>query len=69
MAGHHHHHHVDPVAGGAHLVIETGRWTEADAIKAEVKDMLKTRFRIGHATLELECAKHACVGAEAIGDG
>lgn len=56
-------------AADAHLVIETGRWTEADAIKAEVKDMLKSRFRIGHATLELESSKYACAGAEAIGDG
>lgn len=56
-------------AADAHLVIETGRWAEADAIKAEVKDMLESRFRIGHATLELESTKHACAGAEAIGDG
>ncbi|MCC0036159.1 MAG: cation transporter [Hoeflea sp.] len=51
----------------AHLVIEAGRWSDADAIKQAVKDALKQEFGIGHTTLELECARHACVGAEVIG--
>ncbi|WP_417415286.1 cation diffusion facilitator family transporter [Hoeflea sp.] len=51
----------------AHLVIESGRWGDADAIKQAVKDRLKQDFGVGHTTLELECSKHACVGAVAIG--
>lgn len=51
----------------AHLVVEPGRWGEADAIKAGAKAMLRERFGVGHVTLELECARHACDGAEAIG--
>ncbi|WP_375588282.1 cation diffusion facilitator family transporter [Hoeflea alexandrii] len=53
----------------AHLVIDSGRWDDADAIKLAVKEKLKADFEIGHTTLELECSKHACVGAEVIGDG
>ncbi|ETW11717.1 cation diffusion facilitator family transporter [Roseivivax marinus] len=44
----------------AHLVIEEGHWPRADAIKAEAKVRLSERFGIGHATLEIECARHAC---------
>lgn len=51
----------------AHLVIEEGRWGEADAIKSRTKAMLKERFGIGHTTLELECAHHACVRPQMIG--
>ncbi|WP_343217518.1 cation diffusion facilitator family transporter [Hoeflea sp.] len=51
----------------AHLVIDAGRWGDADAIKQAVKQRLKQDFGLGHTTLELECARHACVGAEVIG--
>lgn len=51
----------------AHLVIDAGRWSDADAIKQAVKEKLKQEFEVGHTTLELECAKHACVGAKVIG--
>lgn len=51
----------------AHLVIDPGRWGDADAIKQAVKARLKQEFGVGHTTLEMECAKHACVGADAIG--
>lgn len=51
----------------AHLVIDPGRWGDADAIKQAAKARLKQEFGLGHTTLELECAKHACVGAGAIG--
>ena len=51
----------------AHLVIEAGRWSDADAIKQAVKNALKQEFDLGHTTLELECARHACVGAGVIG--
>ena len=53
----------------AHVVIDAGRWGDADAIKRAVKERLKADFEIGHTTLELECSIHACVGAEVIGDG
>lgn len=52
----------------AHLVIEAGRWDDADAIKQAVKDKLNESFGLGHTTLEIECARHACVGAQMIGD-
>lgn len=51
----------------AHLVINAGRWSDADAIKLAVKNALKQKFDLGHTTLELECARHACVGAGVIG--
>ncbi len=44
----------------AHVVVEAGRWSEADAIKARVKARLSERFGISQTTLELECARHAC---------
>jgi len=51
----------------AHVVIEAGRWTEADAIKARVKAAMASRFGIGHTALELECAGHACGDARLFG--
>ena len=51
----------------AHVVIESGRWNEADAIKASVKEKLRADFGLAHTTLELECARHACDGATAYG--
>lgn len=51
------------VALDAHLVIDEGRWSEADAIKAAVKAMLTEEFGLAVTTLELECARHACTGA------
>ncbi|MGX9857639.1 cation diffusion facilitator family transporter (plasmid) [Limimaricola variabilis] len=44
----------------AHVVIDKGRWSEADAIKERIKTALSDRFDIAHTTLELECARHAC---------
>lgn len=44
----------------AHIVIEGGKWDQADSIKASVKDGLMSEFGIAHTTLELECAEHAC---------
>ena len=52
----------------AHLVIDAGRWNDADGIKAAVKTVLQDRFGIGHSTLELECARHACHDAPSCGD-
>ena len=51
----------------AHVVVAPGRWDEADAIKGRIKAVLRDRFAIEHTTLELECARHACNGAEPIG--
>lgn len=53
----------------AHVAVPHGRWGEADAIKARVKRILDERYGIGHVTLEMECAAHACDGASAIGHG
>ncbi|PSK88238.1 cobalt-zinc-cadmium efflux system protein [Limimaricola soesokkakensis] len=53
----------------AHVAVPQGRWGEADAIKARVKRALEERYGIGHVTLEMECAAHACDGASAIGHG
>lgn len=57
------------VAMEAHVVVAEGRWGEADAIKAGIKARLKERFGIGHTTLEMECARHACDDAAEIGPG
>ncbi|WP_306120331.1 MULTISPECIES: cation diffusion facilitator family transporter [unclassified Roseitalea] len=51
----------------AHLAIEPGAWERADAVKAEVKAMLKARYGIEHSTLEMECAQHACTQAQVLG--
>lgn len=51
----------------AHVVIVAGAWDRADAIKAKIKQALRDRFGIGHATLELECARHACTDARLVG--
>ena len=51
----------------AHLVIERGQWDRADAIKSAVKSALAADFDIGHATLEMECAAHACPDPQLIG--
>lgn len=51
----------------AHLVIETGEWNNADAVKDAVKEVLQADFAITHSTLELECSVHACADPETIG--
>lgn len=51
----------------AHLVIDAGRWNNADDVKEVVKSTLKHKFEIAHTTLELECSQHACVDPETIG--
>jgi cobalt-zinc-cadmium efflux system protein len=50
----------------AHVVIVEGQWVHADAIKARIKAVLND-MGIGHSTLELECARHACTGMPLIG--
>ena len=52
----------------AHVVVTAGDWDRADAIKESVRDALRTGFGIGRATLETECARHACDGAALFGD-
>ena len=51
----------------AHVVINEGRWHDADAIKEWIKTVLSDRFDIEHTTLELECARHACNDASEFG--
>ncbi|MFW2543275.1 cation diffusion facilitator family transporter [Primorskyibacter sp. 2E107] len=51
----------------AHLVIETGSWGRADAIKDAVKRQLMEIHGLCHVTLELECARHRCDDALPIG--
>ena len=51
----------------AHVVIAEGRWSDADAIKENIKSALAARFAIAHTTLELECARHACDAPTAFG--
>jgi cobalt-zinc-cadmium efflux system protein len=51
----------------AHLVIEAGRWDDADAVKHSAKRCLEEGFSIRHSTLESECSRHACDDADAIG--
>lgn len=46
-----------------HVVIEDGRWKDADRIKSQIKLALANKFGIDHSTLELECARHKCEGA------
>jgi cobalt-zinc-cadmium efflux system protein len=51
----------------AHLVIDKGRWSDADAIKAAVRHALNNGFGIRHATLEMECSIHTCQDPRTIG--
>ena len=51
----------------AHVVIAEGEWSRADAIKQDLKRMLKQRYDISHSTLELECSHHACSNVQTIG--
>lgn len=44
----------------AHIVIAEGRWSDADAVKEQIKATLADRFDIEHTSLELECTRHAC---------
>lgn len=51
----------------AHVVVDAGRWQDADAIKAQVKSVSAERFGIEHTTLELECSIHACNDVKLVG--
>jgi len=51
----------------AHVALVPGRWGDADAIKAQLKQMLASRFGITHCTLDMECSRHACDGAQLFG--
>lgn len=44
----------------AHIVLQQGRWSEADHVKDRIKAALQDGFGIRHVTLELECHLHAC---------
>ncbi|MBB3064992.1 cation diffusion facilitator family transporter [Limibacillus halophilus] len=51
----------------AHLVIASGQWRNADAVKEAVRAKLRDKFAITHATLETECSLHACPDPRSIG--
>lgn len=51
----------------AHMVIDTGAWGRADAIKQAVKTQLEEAHGLTHVTLEIECAAHVCSGVQRIG--
>lgn len=44
----------------AHLVLDRPDWDTAAAIKDRVREMLSTRFGVGHVTLEVEHPDEAC---------
>lgn len=50
----------------AHIVVDPGRWSDADAIKERIKSCASA-FGIAHTTLELECAHHACDEPQVVG--
>ncbi len=51
----------------AHIVVQQGDWGRADAIKDAVRKALHPHG-ISHATLEVECSRHACHDAQLFGD-
>ncbi len=53
----------------AHLVVDDGDWQRAEQVKAAVKAMMADRFRLGHVTLDLEVAGHACTRPLLYGHG
>ncbi|MGR3837900.1 MAG: cation diffusion facilitator family transporter [Cognatishimia sp.] len=53
----------------AHIVIDAGRWQDADAIKSSIKTLCTKHFGIEHTTLELECTRHACDNITLVGHG
>ncbi|TKA89162.1 cation transporter [Guyparkeria sp. SB14A] len=50
-----------------HVVVKEADWSRLEAIKADIKDRLKTRFDIGHSSLEFEHIDHAHQGANLYG--
>jgi cobalt-zinc-cadmium efflux system protein len=55
------------IALDAHIVIQKGRWSDADGVKDAIKAALHDGFGISHITLELECHLHACTAPLDIG--
>ena len=51
----------------AHVVVTEGDWGRADAIKAAVRTALAAHD-VSHATLEVECSRHACQDAQLFGE-
>ena len=49
----------------AHVVVADDTGHEAEAIKDRIKALVRERFGIGHATLELERASATCEGGDA----
>ena len=51
----------------AHVVVTEGDWDRADAVKDAVRLALKGHD-ISHATLEIECSRHACHDRQLFGE-
>jgi len=51
----------------AHIVVDAGRWGQADAIKARLKEIARDAFGISHTTFEMECSRHACDAPATVG--
>ena len=52
-----------------HIVLKDGQWHRQEAIKADIKAMLRQRFNITHSTLEFEHADRRHEGAALFGCG
>jgi len=50
----------------AHVVIDEGRWGDADAIKTRIRTVLAD-LKIDHSTLEMECSRHTCLDTPVVG--
>lgn len=51
----------------AHVVIDPKDWVQAEQTRNTIKDLLKQKFGIDHATLELESDQNGCTDAPLIG--
>ena len=51
----------------AHIVIQEGRWNEANRVKEAVKIALRDRFGLSHITLELERHGFECEDVQIVG--
>ena len=54
-------------AVNAHVVVTEGNWGRADEIKVAVRQVL-IGHDVSHATMEVECSRHACQDAQLFGN-
>lgn len=52
-----------------HVVLTVEGWGRVEAIKADIKDMLRDRFSVAHSSLEFEHIDHAHENADLYGHG